>query len=79
MAKLYWRVKKNGNWTWVAWSPDNSTQSYDSPSGWACTIAESEHIYCMLCGAEGIIEHEDGGPAPDIPWYECKQCGENYA
>jgi len=18
MAKLYWRIKKNGNWTWVA-------------------------------------------------------------
>lgn len=22
MAKLYWRVKKNGKWTWVAVDPE---------------------------------------------------------
>ncbi len=24
MAKLYWRVKKNGKWTWVAATADNT-------------------------------------------------------
>lgn len=24
MAKLYWRIKRNGKWTWVAFTPENS-------------------------------------------------------
>jgi hypothetical protein len=79
MAKLYWRVKRNGTWTWVAWSPDNSAQSESEPSGWSCTIEESEHTACMLCDEPGVIRHEHGGPMPDEPWFECKQCGEGYA
>ena len=27
MAKLYWRIKRNGKWTWVAATPANT--SYD--------------------------------------------------
>lgn len=34
MAKLYWRVKKNGKWTWVAFSKDNCEASFKTPSGW---------------------------------------------
>jgi len=28
MAKLYWRVKKNGKWTWVA-ATNANTQFYE--------------------------------------------------
>lgn len=24
MAKLYWRIKRNGKWTWVAATPENT-------------------------------------------------------
>ena len=24
MAKLYWRIKRNGSWTWVAATPENT-------------------------------------------------------
>jgi len=26
MAKLYWRIKKNGKWTWVAVDDENTHQ-----------------------------------------------------
>ena len=26
MAKLYWRIKKNGKWTWVALDDENTHQ-----------------------------------------------------
>jgi hypothetical protein len=31
MAKLYWRIKKNGKWTWVAATLDNThgIEGYD--------------------------------------------------
>jgi len=34
MAKLYWRIKKDGKWTWVAFSPTNAESSFKTPSGW---------------------------------------------
>ena len=34
MAKLYWRVKKNGKWTWVAFSKANAVASFKTASGW---------------------------------------------
>ena len=33
-GKLYWRVKKDGKWTWVAFTKDNSKMSFETPSGW---------------------------------------------
>lgn len=40
MAKLYWRVKKNGKWTWVAasvvheeWTADELTVYIDNVPG----------------------------------------------
>ncbi len=32
MAKLYWRVKKNGRWNWIAVSEDNTIdiEDYDA-------------------------------------------------
>lgn len=35
MAKLYWRVKRNGKWTWVAFTKDNSNVDFTSKSGWS--------------------------------------------
>jgi len=29
MAKLYWRIKRNGKWTWVAASNDNTLWCLD--------------------------------------------------
>lgn len=35
MAKLYWRVKRDGKWTWIAFDKKNSRVDYSSSSGWA--------------------------------------------
>lgn len=35
MAKLYWRIKVNQKWTWVAFTKANSTVDFSSPSGWS--------------------------------------------
>jgi len=32
MAKLYWRIKKNGKWTWVATTKGNTVSGYGDPS-----------------------------------------------
>ncbi len=29
MAKLYWRIKRNGKWTWEAATPDNTKYEGD--------------------------------------------------
>lgn len=42
MAKLYWRVKRNGKWTWVAFEKSNSTVDFESPSGWRYVEGETE-------------------------------------
>lgn len=31
MAKLYWRIKRNGKWTWVAASNENTMWCLDHP------------------------------------------------
>jgi hypothetical protein len=31
MAKLYWRFKKNGKWTWKAATKNNATNGYFVP------------------------------------------------
>jgi len=41
-AKLYWRVKKNGKWTWEAFSNDNSKVDYRSNSGFSYSKKEEE-------------------------------------
>jgi hypothetical protein len=42
MAKLYWRVKKNGKWTWVAFTHGNSEASFKTPSGWTYSNQDSK-------------------------------------
>jgi len=32
MAKLYWRVKRNGKWTWKATTKDNTKPGYGDPA-----------------------------------------------
>ncbi|MDC3333063.1 hypothetical protein OAV62_02370 [bacterium] len=34
MAKLYWRVKRDGKWTYVAFSPLNTLPTNKTTSGW---------------------------------------------
>ena len=31
MAKLYWRVKRNGKWTWIAATKDNTIPGIGAP------------------------------------------------
>ena len=31
MAKLYWRIKRDGKWTWVAATPENTKYSQGFP------------------------------------------------
>ena len=31
MAKLYWRVKRDGKWTWVATTMANTIPGYGNP------------------------------------------------
>jgi len=42
MAKLYWRIKKNGKWTWEAFDSNNSHVDYKSSSGWSYSRTEEE-------------------------------------
>ncbi len=32
MAKLYWRVKRDGKWTWVAATLSNTVPGFGDPS-----------------------------------------------
>jgi hypothetical protein len=29
LAKLYWRIKRDGKWTWVAATPENTSHDLD--------------------------------------------------
>jgi hypothetical protein len=33
MAKLYWRIKKNGKWTWIPAVYDIAQDGYNYPDG----------------------------------------------
>lgn len=44
MAKLYWRVKKNGKWTWEPFTKDNSEASFKTSSGWMYSNVSCEDM-----------------------------------
>ena len=42
MAKLYWRVKRDGKWTWVAATMDNTGLMGQCDPQYACYVEEEE-------------------------------------
>ncbi len=54
MAKLYWRVKRDGKWTWIAATRENTREIYDDVN--IIMDVETlvfdefdEDLYCPFC------------------------------
>lgn len=55
MAKLYWRVKKNGKWTWIAVTMHNTFNFYKLNDVDYYSEEEEELPVCEHCGS--ILAH----------------------
>jgi hypothetical protein len=56
MAKLYWRIKKNGKWTWTPAVYDMQQDRYDEIGGcqvllWWPSDTEEGETLCSRCKA----------------------------
>jgi len=66
MAKLYWRIKRDGKWTWIAATSDNTREIYNE-TNIACDVEclvfnqIDENKYCPFCKkGEDMSEYRRG-------------------